>query len=73
MELDLIGGKDTVNYDFPGPKLFRVLSLDGSGAKGFYTLGALMEVEALVGRRLCEKFDLIYGTSTGELVRPRHQ
>ena len=68
MELDLIGGKDTVNYDFPEPKLFRVLSLDGGGAKGFYTLGALKEVEALVGCRLCEKFDLIYGTSTGAII-----
>ena len=68
VELDLIGGKDPVNDDFPKPKLFRVLSLDGGGAKGFYTLGALMEVEALVGRRLCEKFDLIYGTSTGAII-----
>src|SRR6476659_9357774 len=48
--------------------LFRVLSLDGGGAKGFYTLGALKEVEALVGGRLCEKFDLIYGTSTGAII-----
>ena len=27
-------------------KLFRVLSLDGGGAKGFYTLGILREIEA---------------------------
>lgn len=50
------------------PKFFRVLSLDGGGAKGFYTLGALKEIEALVGCRLCEKFDLIYGTSTGAII-----
>jgi uncharacterized protein len=68
MELDPIGGKDPANYDSPEPKLFRVLSLDGGGAKGFYTLGALMQVESLVGRRLCEKFDLIYGTSTGAII-----
>jgi uncharacterized protein len=49
-------------------KLFRVLALDGGGAKGFYTLGALKEVEALVGCRLCERFDLIYGTSTGAII-----
>lgn len=48
--------------------LFRVLSLDGGGAKGFYTLGALKEIEALVECRLCEKFDLIYGTSTGAII-----
>lgn len=47
---------------------FRVLSLDGGGAKGFYTLGALKEIEALAGCRLCEKFDLIYGTSTGSII-----
>src|SRR6266576_799070 len=33
----------------PKQKLYRVLSLDGGGAKGFYTLGALKEIEALVG------------------------
>jgi patatin-like phospholipase/acyl hydrolase len=49
-------------------KLFRVLSLDGGGAKGFYTLGILREMEALVGCRLCEKFDLIFGTSTGSII-----
>ena len=52
----------------PEPKIFRVLSLDGGGAKGFYTLGALKEIEALVGCRLCEKFNLIYGTSTGAII-----
>jgi uncharacterized protein len=50
------------------PKIFRALSLDGGGAKGFYTLGALKEIEALVGCRLCDKFDLIYGTSTGSII-----
>jgi uncharacterized protein len=53
----------------PAPsRIYRVLSLDGGGAKGFYTLGALKEVEALVGSLLCEKFDLIYGTSTGAII-----
>ena len=54
--------------DSSEPKIFRVLSLDGGGAKGFYTLGALKEIEALVECRLCEKFDLIYGTSTGAII-----
>jgi predicted acylesterase/phospholipase RssA len=57
-----------MNDDSPEPKLFRILSLDGGGAKGFYTLGALKEIEALVECRLCEKFDLIYGTSTGAII-----
>jgi patatin-like phospholipase/acyl hydrolase len=54
--------------DFSADKPCRVLSLDGGGAKGFYTLGVLKEVEALVCVPLCEKFDLIYGTSTGAII-----
>jgi patatin-like phospholipase/acyl hydrolase len=49
-------------------RLFRILSLDGGGAKGFYTLGVLREVEAAVNKPLCEVFDLIYGTSTGSII-----
>lgn len=54
--------------EFSADNLCRVLSLDGGGAKGFYSLGVLKEIEALVGVRLCEKFDLIYGTSTGAII-----
>lgn len=46
----------------------RVLALDGGGAKGFYTLGVLKEIEAMVGCSLHHKFDLIYGTSTGAII-----
>ena len=46
----------------------RVLSLDGGGAKGFYTLGVLKEMEALLGRPLYQCFDLIFGTSTGGII-----
>src|SRR5712691_10087496 len=48
--------------------LCRLLTLDGGGAKGFYTLGVLKEVEALIGRPLCERFDLVFGTSTGAII-----
>ncbi|MCA1382715.1 patatin-like phospholipase family protein [Bradyrhizobium sp. BRP23] len=48
--------------------LFRVLCLDGGGAKGFYTLGALKEIEGMLGCRIYERFDLIYGTSTGAII-----
>jgi uncharacterized protein len=61
-------GKDTMTDESSETKLFRVLSLDGGGAKGFYTLGALKEIEALVDCPLSEKFDLIYGTSTGAII-----
>jgi predicted acylesterase/phospholipase RssA len=47
---------------------YRILSLDGGGAKGFYTLGVLKEIEALTGQALHERFDLIFGTSTGAII-----
>jgi predicted acylesterase/phospholipase RssA len=46
----------------------RVLSLDGGGAKGFYTLGILDEIERNFGRPLHTCFDLIFGTSTGSII-----
>ena len=46
----------------------RVLTLDGGGAKGFYTLGVLKEIEAMVGCALHQKFDLVFGTSTGAII-----
>lgn len=49
-------------------KPLRVLTLDGGGAKGFYTLGVLKEIEAMSACPLHEKFDLIYGTSTGSII-----
>ena len=54
--------------DFPTEKPCRVLSLDGGGAKGFYTLGVLREIEGMVKCPLHEKFDLIFGTSTGAII-----
>lgn len=47
---------------------YRILSLDGGGAKGFYTLGVLAEIEGMLGCRLHERFDLIFGTSTGSII-----
>lgn len=49
-------------------KVLRVLTLDGGGAKGFYTLGVLKEVEAMIGCPLHQKFDLVFGTSTGAII-----
>ena len=48
--------------------LCRVLSLDGGGAKGFYTLGVLKEIEAMLGCPLYKRFDLVFGTSTGAII-----
>lgn len=47
---------------------YRILSLDGGGAKGFYTLGVLRELEGHLGKRLHEAFDLVFGTSTGAII-----
>jgi len=48
--------------------LFRILCLDGGGAKGFYTLGVLKEIEGLLGCPLYKRFDMVYGTSTGAII-----
>lgn len=51
------------------PNMCRILSLDGGGAKGFYTLGVLNQLEALLGKQpLSGHFDLIFGTSTGAII-----
>ena len=47
---------------------FRILSLDGGGAKGFYTLGILDEIEKNTRRSIASSFDLIFGTSTGSII-----
>jgi len=46
----------------------RILSLDGGGAKGVYTLGFLSRLEAEMGSPLSNHFHLIYGTSTGSII-----
>lgn len=48
--------------------LYRILSLDGGGAKGFYTLGVLREIEAMISCPLYKRFDLVFGTSTGAII-----
>lgn len=57
-----------LSQEYEKDGLYRILTLDGGGAKGFYTLGALKEIEGLSQARLCEKFDLVFGTSTGAII-----
>ena len=52
----------------PKDELCRILSLDGGGAKGFYTLGVLREIEAMINCPLYKRFDLVFGTSTGAII-----
>jgi patatin-like phospholipase/acyl hydrolase len=47
---------------------FNILTLDGGGSKGMYTLGVLAELEKSLGGNLHEHFHLIYGTSTGSII-----
>jgi patatin-like phospholipase/acyl hydrolase len=48
---------------------FRILSLDGGGAKGVYSLGFLGQLEIhLDNGPLCNSLDLVYGTSTGAII-----
>lgn len=49
-------------------KSFKILTLNGGGSKGVYTLGVLNEVEKLLKSPLHNHFDLIYGTSTGSII-----
>jgi len=49
-------------------EIINILSLDGGGSKGVYTLGVLSELEKAFGCKIYKKFDLIYGTSTGSII-----
>lgn len=50
----------------------RMLALDGGGIRGLITLGILEKMESLVGgdsgKKLCDYFDYIAGTSTGAII-----
>jgi patatin-like phospholipase/acyl hydrolase len=49
-------------------KNFKILCLDGGGSKGMYSLGVLSELEKSLGVPISNKFNLIYGTSTGAII-----
>ena len=57
-----------LNTEYENDGLCRILCLDGGGAKGFYTLGVLKEIEGMLGCPLHKRFDLIFGTSTGSII-----
>lgn len=54
--------------EFSAARPCRILSLDGGGAKGFYTIGVLKGLEGLLGAPLHRHFDLVFGTSTGSII-----
>lgn len=52
----------------PGPESFQVLALDGGGAKALFTAHVLARLEADLGVRITDHFDLIAGTSAGGIL-----
>jgi uncharacterized protein len=60
--------KQTLSDQYRKDNIFRILSLDGGGAKGFYTLGVLKEIEGMLKCPLYQCFNLIFGTSTGSII-----
>lgn len=49
-------------------KSLRVLSIDGGGIRGILPLYFLAKLEEMTGKRTCEIFDVIGGTSTGGMI-----
>lgn len=54
--------------EYANDGICRILALDGGGAKGFYTLGVLKEIEGMLNCPLYSRFDLVFGTSTGAII-----
>lgn len=50
------------------PDTFQILSLDGGGIKGIFSAALLAAIEADLGTRVADHFDLIAGTSTGGII-----
>ena len=48
--------------------LVKVLSIDGGGIRGIIPAMVLDEMEKRTGKRICQLFDLIAGTSTGGIL-----
>ncbi len=49
-------------------KDFNILSLDGGGYKGLFTIACLAEIEKCCGIKVNDYFDLYAGTSTGSII-----
>lgn len=48
--------------------MYKILSLDGGGLKGLYTIKMLSKIEKEFNINLYEYFDLVIGTSTGSVI-----
>lgn len=59
---------NTVSVDGNMSYKFKILSIDGGGIRGIIPAKILAEIEKRTGKRICELFDLIAGTSTGGIL-----
>ena len=50
------------------PNRINVLSIDGGGIRGIIPAMVLAEIESRTGKRVCQLFDIIAGTSTGGIL-----
>jgi patatin-like phospholipase/acyl hydrolase len=50
------------------PQRINVLSIDGGGIRGIIPAMVLSEIESRTGKRICQLFDIIAGTSTGGIL-----
>ncbi len=66
--MNVLAPASSLTAEYQSDGVFRILALDGGGAKGFYTLGVLKEIEAMLGCPLYKRFDLVFGTSTGAII-----
>jgi len=64
----VVATQSSLTANYPKDRLCRILCLDGGGAKGFYTLGVLKEIEGMLKCPLWKCFDLVFGTSTGAII-----
>ncbi len=60
-----IGSLSTPQYS---AKTFKILSIDGGGARGMIPAVILKELEKRSGRRISDMFDRVCGTSTGSIL-----
>lgn len=51
-----------------GGESFQILSLDGGGIKGLFSVAVLAALERDLGVKIVDHFDLIAGTSTGGII-----
>ena len=48
--------------------MYKILSLNGGGIRGYITTQVLCELEKLSGKRIHQMFDLVVGTSAGAII-----